>query len=142
MELGSEAGMRKLILITCLFLSTSCSYGAKFIDQAGKRPAYGDYNTFTKNITVTLPSGERFKGRYFPLDANELGSRQGSLFSRVDISTYLGLTGLAEGWKDWHAFLKGDRGATLEVIFRYNSSQNHGYGAARTDNGAEYRVTL
>lgn len=132
--------MRKLILIACLFLLTSCGYGVKFMDLSGGSPAYGDYNTFTKKITVTLPSGERFRGRYFPLDVNDLGARQGSLFSRVDVSTYLGLTGPAKGWKDWRAVLKGDRGGTMEVIFRYDSSRNTGYGAARTENGGEYRV--
>ncbi len=135
---------RAAVLTAMLFLLTSCIYPAVFLDLSHKhkKPIWGTYNTLTRKIKVTLPSGERFVGKYFPLDPDSLGGRKGSYFSRVDISTFLGLTGPSEGWKDWHAFLTGDHGTKMEVIFRYNNSQTAGHGAARTDSGGEYRVVL
>ncbi len=129
------------VLAALLFLIVSCSYGVQFADTEG-RYIYGDYSPMRRNISVILPSGESFSGGYYPLDRAELNARDGSLFVRTDVSTYLGLTAPAEGWHDLHAFLKGDRGTAMEIIFRYNGAQPAGYGVARTDKGDEYRVAL
>jgi hypothetical protein len=129
------------VLAAFLFLIVSCSYAVQFVDADG-RHIYGDYSSMTKNISVVLPTGERLAGKYFPLDRSDLGAKQGSLFVRNDVSTYLGMTDPAEGWQDLRAFLKGNRGTFMEVIFRYNDYQPTGYGVARTDKGDEYRVEL
>jgi len=129
------------VLAALLFLIVSCSYGVQFVDTSGHR-IYGDYTPRGERISITLPSGESFTGNCFALDRSELSAKQGSLFGRTDVSTYLGLTDPAKGWRDLHAFLKGDRGTTMEAILRYNGSVPTGYGVARTDKGDEYRVEL
>ncbi len=130
------------VLAAFLLVLTSCIYEARLVDPDTRAAARGSYNTWTRTISVELPDGETFEGKYVPLDPDDLGEKSGSLFHRVDISTYLDATGQENGWNDYRAVLKGSRGSTMEVIFRYNGPMNSGDGEARTGKGKDYRLLM
>jgi len=134
------SGFKAAAITALLFLLTSCSYTATFTGPSGERPVYGDYWPLARKLWVTLPSGESFEGNAFSLGYGELDARAGSLFQRIEVSTFLETTGPREEWIDRRAILKGDRGTTMEVLFRCNGPRDAGYGGARTDKGEEYLV--
>ncbi len=132
--------MKKLTAVLCLFLLTSCAYyQVRFVNQRDNSVIYGDYSALGKTIWVRLPSGENLQGKYEPLQEKSVREDPDSLFYRSNISTFIGVF-TPKGFSNKYAYLTGDKGTVMEIVFNYNDSANKGYGTARTNGGEEYRV--
>lgn len=125
--------MKKLILLLIVFLA-SCTHQITFLNPQDGRSFAGQYNRGERSVSVTLPSGEVFYGKYVPLTNTTLTT--GSLFSGTSVATGYMVT--AGGASSGYAFLYGDKGTIMEVVFQY--SGRHGFGTAKTNKGEEYRI--
>lgn len=128
--------MRKLIFVICLILLPSCTHQIKFVHFDTGTTITGRYNTLTKRVQVTLPSGESLNGKYIPLENMSFGI--GSLFYGSPSLTAWGMS--TGGHSNGYALLTDEKGVVMEIIFQYSEWSGHGFGEARTNKGELYKV--
>lgn len=130
--------MQKILvsLILILILLIGCVRQVKLVDFNDGTTITGEYNTASKAVSITLPSGEVVRGEYVTLTSATIGF--GSLFYGANIGSMfaMGVGGSSNGY----AILTGDKGTVMEVIFSYSEWTGRGFGVAKTNKGAEYRV--
>ena len=128
--------MKRLLFAVALIFLISCTHQIKFVHFDNGTTINGTYNTLIKSVKVTLPSGDILEGQYVPLENVSIG--MGSLFygSSMLSSWSMGAGGSANGY----ALLTDGKGIVMEIIFQYSQWTGHGFGEARTNKGAVYKV--
>lgn len=126
--------MKKIALFLLMAFLTACTHQITFLNPQDGQSFAGQYNRGERSVSVTLPSGEVFYGKYVPLTNTTLTT--GSLFNGTSVATGYMVT--AGGASSGYAFLYGDKGTTMELVFQY--SGRHGFGTAKTNKGEEYRI--
>ena len=122
-----------MLLIVCLI---GCVKSVKLINPNDGATIIGEYNTLSKSVKITLPSGEILEGEYVALTNASIG--YGSLFYGTNVGSAISVG--AGGSSNGYALLKGDKGTVMEIIFSYSEWTGHGFGTAKTNKGDEYRV--
>jgi len=150
--------MRRIFFLFFIlsFLFSGCAYKVKLVDFETGQTIIGTYNTSSKTVSLTLPSGELMRGQYSALTNATITS--GSLFYNSSAfasafsggasafgqshgfgsGNYFGFS--AGGSSHAYAILSGDKGTTMEMILQYNELDGRGFGEAKTNTGKEYKV--
>lgn len=129
--------MQKMIVTFFILIAlTGCVHEIKLVNFSDGTTIIGEYNKASETVVITLPSGEMLKGGYVALSNATIG--YGSLFYGANVGSMLSVG--AGGSSNGYALLTGDKGTVMEIIFSYSEWTSHGFGTAKTNKGAEYRV--
>lgn len=141
--------MKRLLLLLSSLVLCACSITAELYPTAGPlaevrplpvlnakvRGVLGNSGT----IDLKMPSGEICKGRWSSVAGRPAGIN-------VGVNVHVGDT--PPDWKDMihpgrnrgEAYLVGNQGTTLEVVFFTGAGTASGYGEARDNHGNRYKV--
>lgn len=141
--------MKRLLLLLSSLALCACSITAELYPAAGplaevrplpvlKAKVHGVLGNSGK-IDLQMPSGEVCKGRW-----SSVASRPSGI--HVGVNVHIG--DASPDWKDrihpgrnrGEAYLVGDQGTTMEVVFYTGAGTANGYGEARDNRGNRYKV--
>ena len=139
--------MKVLLYLSLSLVLVSCSITAELYPQSGplaqinplpilKAQVNGVLGN-SGTITLTMPDGENCKGRWASVAPRAVGTVSGSVGLSMLSGSY---SGIKPGQNRGEAFLAGDRGTRLEVVFYTGSGTASGYGEAADNRGNKYKV--
>ena len=139
--------MRLIFALLFLVSLTSCSITADVYPVAGPLSVQvplpvlkARVNGVTSNsgtITLKMPDGELCKGRWSSVAPRTAGYISGNVGLASVSGSYVGIK---PGMNRGEAFLAGDRGTTMTVVFYTGSGTANGYGTAQDNKGNFYKV--
>jgi len=113
-----------------------CAHSLTLTNFATGETLNGEFNAGTRDIYVTLKSGEVLSGKYSA--ASNASVSFGTVFAGGGAATGTAIT--SGGASQAYAILKSPSSSLMmEVIVTYGTN-NNGFGEARTNDGRVYKV--
>lgn len=125
-----------------IVLFTGCAKQLNFADFEKGESFIGNANTLTKEIIVTLPTGETLSGEGTHVSNANFSFGAANAYSGTLQATTIGYNISSFGSNQGYAILKSHTSKLMmEIIVTYGID-GHGFGEARTNDGRKYKVSF
>jgi len=130
-------------LLTVATLFSGCTHKVNFADFERGEAFDGAYNKMTREVQVTLPTGELLIGTYSAMSNASFSFGSANVYSGNINASAMGYGISAGGNSQAYAMLKSQTSKLMmEMIVTYSEWNGHGFGEARTNDGRKYKVSF